>query len=91
MLSIQAKASAVCCSRRAAAKALVIKPLIGGVETTDEQEWLTFPLAAIASGQAVELSYNDGNQQIIAANFKVFSTVQEDGTYLFCYKGPAPV
>jgi hypothetical protein len=78
-------------SRRAAAKPLIIKPLIGGVETTDEQEWLTFPLAAIGSGQAVELSFNDGNQQIISANFKVFSTVQEDGTFLFCYKGPAPV
>jgi hypothetical protein len=77
-------------SRRAGAKPLVIRPIIGGVETIDEQEWLTFPLAAISSGQAAELTYNDGNQQVIAARFKVFAQVQEDGTFLFCYKGTAP-
>lgn len=77
-------------SRRAGAKPLIIKPIIGGVETVDDQEWWTFPLAAIGSGKAAELTYNDGNQQIIAAQFKIFAEVQQDGSFLFGYKGPTP-
>jgi hypothetical protein len=78
-------------SRRAAAKPLVIKPIIGGTETALEAEWFTFPLAAVASGQKIEITYNDGNQQIIPAIYKVFAQQQADGSFLFCYKGPAPV
>ena len=76
--------------RRAAAAPLIIKPIVGGVETTDNQFWTTVPLAAIGAGNASEIGYNDGQQQRIMANYKVFPTLRSSGAFMFAYMGPAP-
>jgi len=53
------------------AKKLTIKPIDGGVETTDKERWIVAPLAA-PDGSTVSIAFGNTDQQMIEANFYCF-------------------
>ncbi len=58
-------------SMRTLAKKLEIRPLIGGVETADDEKIIIAPLAA-PSGDTVALSFGNTNQRGLRATFYCF-------------------
>jgi hypothetical protein len=58
-------------SLRAMAKKLTIKPIDGGVETTNKERWIIAPLAS-PDGSTVAIAFGNGEQQNVEANFYCF-------------------
>lgn len=54
----------------ASAKELILKPIEGGVATTDESKWLTIPKAFPVGD--LELNFDNDNQRVYKAVFKAF-------------------
>lgn len=53
-------------------KSLVLKKLVGGVASTDEDDWLTFPLAAPVT--ELNFTYDASSQRVMTAKFRGFPT-----------------
>lgn len=57
-------------SLKAKGKELILKKYVDGAPSTDEADWITFPLAAPKSD--VELSFNAEDQRVLKVTFKAF-------------------
>jgi hypothetical protein len=57
-------------SLRSTAKSLILKKIVGGVASTDKNDWYTFPIAACVTN--IELTFDASTQRRITARFRAF-------------------
>lgn len=71
-------------SLRDSAKQLILKRIVAGVASTDEDDWWTFPIAAVVSN--LELTFNATEQRRIPVTFRILPNAS---TKVLGYKGYA--
>ena len=66
-------------SERDNAQQLLIKPIIAGVTSTDEEDWMDFPLAFPEPDFEVPFSVED--QKVFTVRFMIFDLLTASGSY----------